>query len=299
MPSFDPNTYTSAFSTLANTSEGFDRVAFQTTVAQWVLLGTGLPVGKVYWSSQSDAPRPTEPAVAMKLMSENDASLPWQDSQTNYLTFTDIVVSSITGSVFTTGTAHGLQTGDGPVNYVATTYPGGLAASTSYWVVVLSPTTFSLAAGFQAAMMRAPVTITITSVGTGTQTLVATGVTLRAGQEVVYYSRSNDRLILTLECFAVNGVSQDAAMNYLRRLISRSALPSMQAILSNGNVGLNQFDRVRFVKGVRDAVILEPRASLDVRLNVASEASEFGSTIDLVQLTNQLTGLETDIDGDV
>lgn len=280
---------------MAFVEDGFDRAALETAVAQWVLLGSDLPVGKVYWAEQADAARPAEPAIAIRLTSENDSSMPWVDHVTNYLAFPDLLIASRSGSTVTVPT-HALNTGTGPVQIVTTgTPPAPLVAGTNYWVIVPSATTLQFATTFQNAM--AGVFITLSSSGTGNNTIVHQPTTLLQGSEMVFVARSEDRLILTLECYATNGVSQASAMNFLRKIISRSQLPSMMAILRAANLGLTQFDRVRFVKGMRDAVILEPRAYLEVRLCSSSEASETSNIIETAQMHNLLTGVETDVDG--
>ena len=275
--------------------DGYVRADLETTIAQWVLACSGLPVGKVYWAEQTDAARPAEPAIAMRMISENDSSMPWVDTNENIFVFADLLIASRSGNTVTVP-ANTLNTGTGPVQIVSSgTPPGGLAVATNYWVIVLSPTTLQFATSFANAMAGTPVTLTTN--GTGNNTVVAQPKTLRQGEEILHTSRSEDRIILNLECFAINGVSQDAAMTYLRRLIARAKLPTPLAILQAGHVGLTQFDRVRFVKGIRDAVLFEPRAYLEVRLTSPSEATEASNIIETAQMTNQLTGIVTNVDG--
>ncbi len=71
-----------------------------------------------------------------------------------------------------TANAHGLLTGDGPINVSNSggALPAGLTAATDYWIIRLSANTFQLATTFARALAGTPV-VAITTDGTGTQTL--------------------------------------------------------------------------------------------------------------------------------
>ncbi len=71
-----------------------------------------------------------------------------------------------------TDAAHGLFTGDGPVQLTTSgTIPAGLALLTNYWVVVVDTNTIQLATSFANAMAATPVIVSFTGNGTGTLTL--------------------------------------------------------------------------------------------------------------------------------
>jgi hypothetical protein len=77
-----------------------------------------------------------------------------------------------------TATAHGLQTGDGPIRVSSTTtLPAGLSAGTDYWVIKVTADTFKLATSL--ANAYAGTNLTITDNGTGTHTLSDTTSTQR------------------------------------------------------------------------------------------------------------------------
>lgn len=79
---------------------------------------------------------------------------------------TDVTVAADT----ITETAHGMETGDGPVRVSSsTTLPAGLAAATDYWVIRVDANTFKLATSRANAL--AGTAIDLTSQGTGTHTL--------------------------------------------------------------------------------------------------------------------------------
>jgi fluoride ion exporter CrcB/FEX len=91
----------------------------------------------------------------------------------------DIVFTAANATDTLTAVAHGLQTGDGPVQVANTGggLPAGLAAATNYWVIRLTADTFKLATSFANAIAGTP--INITTDGTGTQTLSDTVATKR------------------------------------------------------------------------------------------------------------------------
>ena len=79
--------------------------------------------------------------------------------------------ASISGNVFTS-TAHGLSTGLVGQMTTSGTLPSGLAVSTNYYVIVLTPNTFELASSLSNALAGTP--ITLGSAGTGNQTFTPT-----------------------------------------------------------------------------------------------------------------------------
>lgn len=87
------------------------------------------------------------------------------------LTVADFTFTATNATETFTKVAHGLNTGDGPVQVSNSggALPAGLAALTDYWVIKLTDDTFQLATSFQNAMAGTP--LGITTDGTGTQTL--------------------------------------------------------------------------------------------------------------------------------
>lgn len=96
-----------------------------------------------------------------------------------YLAVADTVFTAAAATDILTASTHGLLTGDGPVRVAngGGALPGGLAASTDYWVIKIDADTFYLATSLANAL--AGTRINITSDGTGTQTLSDTASTLR------------------------------------------------------------------------------------------------------------------------
>ena len=102
--------------------------------------------------------------------------------------FADFVFTADAGTDLATKTAHGLETGFGPIRVSNSggALPTGLVAGTDYWIINISANTFKFAASYANAIAGTP--IDLTTNGTGTQTLhtADNGV----GQELeVYFSR--------------------------------------------------------------------------------------------------------------
>jgi hypothetical protein len=77
-----------------------------------------------------------------------------------------------------TATAHGLESGDGPLRLTtADTLPAGLSLATDYWVIKIDANTFKFAASRANAL--AGTAVDITDTGTGTHTLSDTADTER------------------------------------------------------------------------------------------------------------------------
>lgn len=273
---------------------GVDWVTVQRAIRAWVAGGTQLPIGSVYWGGQ-DAPRVAEPAVEMCLFDYKPLTEPWLDRDSNPLvvpTKTVTAVDTSTGSL--TIPTHRLVTGDGPLRFATTgTLPAGLPTGDA-WVVVVDADHLKVTDDFRKTGGNFPgnpvTTLAITTVGTGVLSLAGYGATRRAGQEINYAARSNGRLTLELNCHTSPAVGLDAAISVLQGVPARRMLPSQQTILSAANVGVQEIERVRYVRGVRNSVMFEPRANLLVYLSVPSEVVEPGSVIRYATGTNLVTG---------
>jgi len=101
------------------------------------------------------------------------------------LNFTDFPYTGDSTTDQLTRTAHGLETGDGPVRTSNSggALPAGLATATDYYVVKLDADHFRLATSRASAI--AGVAVDITSNGTGTQTLQRQAGTTRVSDATV------------------------------------------------------------------------------------------------------------------
>lgn len=275
-----------------STPGGIDWVVKQAAMSDWVVTGTGLPGARVLWAGQ-DMPRTIGPGITMRLGPLSTVGAMWLDTEDNPLVVA-LTVTASSGTELLTSVAHGLTTGDGPVRVSSTgTVPGGLAVDTDYWVVRASADTFKLSASFietgGGGIGNPVTTIDLTSNGTGTISVASTADTLRAGEEIVQLARGEVRVTLTLTCHAGVAVGTDMAVAILNRLVARQMFESQTSILNDANVSVVNVGKVHPVNGIKDGVMFEPRARMDVVLSMASEDSEFNTIIqhaDVTDLTN-------------
>lgn len=286
-------------------SGGIDIVAIQQALQQYVVLATGLPSDHVYWGRQVKQPRPTQPAIEMKLHVFDDVAIPWVDVTPKPLVVGPFTVAGVAVSPTSqlNVPAHGLSSGDGPFQFSSSgTLPAPLAASTNYWVIAADADHLQVCAKFTDTGGGDPgntkTPIALTSTGSGVITMSATADTVHAGHEIQYLARGPVKLCLALTCFAVSGVGTGSAEFLLRRIGARRALPSQNAILQAANLGLNSIERVHAVHGVQDAVRFEPRATVEIYFNTGSEESEDGTIIESADVTDQVTGQVSHISGD-
>lgn len=276
---------------------GVDWVAVQKTLQNWVVAATGLDPQKVIWQQQDSAPRPAAPAVVLKISNINETGRAWVDTEDNPLTFATLTVTAVDASANTlTVPAHGLLTGDGPVQLASSgSLPAPLLADTDYWVIVVDANTLRVAASYSdtgggqgAGNPTTP--IDLTGAGSGTITISATADTVRAGEELVAIARSLLNVTLEMHCHTGPGVGMDTATSILQRVRSRRMLPSQMDRLINPasgpRIGIISADRVRAVLGTKDAVLFEPRAYAEFRLSIPSEEGEAQTIIQSVEVTD-------------
>lgn len=271
---------------------GVDWVSVQQTLWQWVVNGSGLDVSKVVWAQQ-DAPRPTAPAIVLRIANIAETGDSWTDWEPNPLTFTPVVSSSMSGvNTFAFGAAHGLSTGDGPVQLTGT-LPPELATGTDYWVIAPSPTTLQFAAtyvntgGGDSSNPVTPISVAVTSVAV---TVSGTGDTVHAGAELIAIARVYLRVTLELHCHSADGVGLNMAQALLQRVRSRRDLPSQSELLLSNHIGVARVEHVRAIQGIRDAMLFEPRAYLEIQLCIPSEESQAITLIESVDVTDLITG---------
>ena len=100
------------------------------------------------------------------------------------LTFNNFTFTANAATDQLTAAAHGLSTGDGPVQVSSFgSFAGGLVAFTNYWVIVVDANTLKLATSFANAL--AGTAIDITSNGSGTQVVSQMPTTTRATDATV------------------------------------------------------------------------------------------------------------------
>lgn len=279
-----------------------DFVVVQRAIRLWVTTGSGLPIASVYWGQQ-DSARVAEPAIEMRILASHTLGQAWRDNEANPAVTVPFAVTAFSGVANTlTSVLHGHSTGDGPFQISATiALPPGLLPFTNYWLVRVDADTFRFAASYvktggpdiAGAPSGEPVTtVTLgTLVGpSGSVTVVGTAATLHAGQEFRQVSRAIERLTLTLECHTTAAVGMQSAVALLSKVKARQRLPSQLAILAGAHLGLIDVQRVRAIHGVRNAVMFEPRAIMEVLLSLPTEEFEYIQVIERVAVRDLVTG---------
>lgn len=108
------------------------------------------------------------------------------------LTFADFTFTGEADDDTATATAHGLQTGDGPVRVSNSggALPTGLAAGTDYYIIRTGANTFKFAASRPLAL--AGTAIDLTGDGTGTQTMSDTATSKRLVTLATHFDTDSD-----------------------------------------------------------------------------------------------------------
>ena len=267
------------------------------TLHAWAVAGSEIAAGRVLITNRRNAagdPPPPRPAgtsawISILVMTDDESGgRDWTTAVANPLAFADKTIVSVDAAANTlTLTAHGLVSGDGPVQLTgqASTVPGGLAVATDYWIIVASANAVKLAATFLDAINATPVPIDITSAGTGTHGIASTADTRRAGAEITVTTQGVRSGTLSLQCY---GGTDPGGV--LKRLKASTALPSQIARLSAGGVGVGSIDGVRDVTAPLQPGTQEPRAVMNVRFHAAAlQLSETGGVIRTVDPTGTVT----------
>lgn len=267
-----------------------DWTSIENALQAWIaasVASAGIPAARVIWAQQ-DGVRPVSPWVSLKLWGLKPDGIGWIDVEDSPLTFSPIVVTNIdTVANNITAPAHGLNTGDGPVQVQSSgNIPGGLAALTDYWAIAIDVNTLRLATSFSDAI--ASVAVAVTDPGTGVVTIVSTADTVRAGQEINHVVRRYYSATLTIQCYA--DVTQPTgplnAVALVHECQARSMLPSVRNALENAGCGVFDFGPLISNGEAINTTQFEPRAVVDARIWLTSQVSEPDTIIDNMVVTN-------------
>lgn len=278
---------------------GISWMTVENALQAWPVAGSGLPGASVIWATQN-GPRPAVPFIDLRVTIFQQVGVDWLEYADKPLSFSPLTVTAVsTGAGTLTIPNHGRGNGDGPIQLTSSgSLPGGVAAATNYWLIVVDANTVQLSPTFLGTW---PTTtpLTLTSAGSGTIQVVSvvgatpSTTTHQAGQELVQRSRGARRGRLTIQAFAVTPtgpVSMNPAALLLDGVIS--ALPSQAAALRAAGVGVLSFGPVRSADGVISSTIFEPRAILEVNFNLASEVDATDTWIDRAVVTPTLDGVQ-------
>lgn len=264
-------------------------MTWQAAVRQWVSTGSGLALARVLWADQG-GPRPSSadgPWISLRELAESSGGSDWLVTEVAPLDFADLAIASVSAAANTlTVTAHGLQTGDGPVQLETTgTLPGGLAGDTDYWAIRVDASTLKLAATFLGAV-DVPAPLDLSDVGAGTHSIVATDDTRRAGAEITRTVGGTRTATVSIQCFGGASVDANGAAACLKRTIAALQLPTVRAALRAANVGVANalIEPVQNVSAVHQVAGFEPRAVMTAQINVPIvDASETSTVIETVE----------------
>lgn len=257
----------------------------------WVVTGSGLASSKVFWAGQR-VPRPTPPYITIRVTGVVQIGQDWKTVTEVPLVFADLAATFTDATDTVNVTAHGLQTGDGPVRLTTTgALPSGLAVATDYWVIRAGADTLQLATTFLNARNLVP--LAFGTGETGTHALVDTSSTRRAGAEISHNVQGARELVLSLQCFDGGATGAGSPMGLLEKVKTAHKLPSVHAGLRTAGVGVARFGNVASVDGSVGSALFEPRAFLEVRAFVSSEVSEITTYIQRAQVTMDPPGTGT------
>lgn len=257
-------------------------------IQDFVVSTSGLDDAHVLW--EDGKPRPSGTYI---VLSETDDSSPANDEAAqghNPLVLADDTIEAVdTVANQLTLTGHAYVRGDGPVQLTTTgVLPAPLAVSTDYWIIVDTANKIRLSTTRHNALVSTA--IDITDAGSGVNKIVDTASTRRVGAEIKSIVRGPRRTEIQLQCFSTtpNGVA--AARAILKKVVSRSQLPTPLALLDTAGIGLAGFESVQTVGAVTNFIVFEPRATTTMTIYTASEETETGTNIVQAEVTRNITG---------
>ena len=110
------------------------------------------------------------------------------------------------------------------------------------------------------------------------------------GAEIEFKARGVRELELTVQCFGGSHRGATSGLGYLEAMIAKSRLPSHRDLLDAAGWTPASFEPTVDISGVIGGSVFEPRARFVCRGFAASEVSETGTYIEIVEITNLTTG---------
>lgn len=106
----------------------------------------------------------------------------------------------------------------------------------------------------------------------------------RVGTQIVHHSRGTRHPTLEVTCVAGGRYGSSRAQMILARFTAALELPSVQAALRAGAVGVGTFGPVRVVEGRRSG-LFDPRAIVEIDLHIGVDVSEVGAEFRTAEVT--------------
>lgn len=255
---------------------------FEDAIHTWVTGGSLLDERKIIWAYQGGV-RPEGPYIELTVASTRGVGQDWTKHRPVALSFADLTVTADPITDRLTHVAHGLATGDGPLQLTTTgVTPGNSAVVTNYWAIRDSADTLRIAETFYQAMTGDA--LDLGDAGTGTLKVVSTANTVRHGRELEKVVQGHRVATLNLQCFGLEQRGQDPAINPMPILEDvMSSLPLYYYSLDQAGVGVGNVDPVNLAGGTRNSM-LEPRATSSVELHLAAELVAYETYIEYMQM---------------
>lgn len=286
---------------MALRTEPVDWGTIEDAIHDWVTGASGIPATRVIWAQQGGN-RPDNTWIALNINTVSEVGVDWTEFGNYVWTFANQAVTVVNvGASSLTIPAHPFITGDGPVRLQnAGVVPGGLAVGVNYWVVVLDVNTIRLASSFQNSIFpfdaSAPVTIALSSAGTGTNSVIATATTDRVGQGVIAYTRATWLVSMSIQCFASVAEGALDPVSILAKVMLRARTSPTITALDKAGIGINDFTPVKSIGSAVSMTVFEPRAVMDFKFFLAAQVENYGDYIARVKVTNGNNGRVTTLD---
>lgn len=114
------------------------------------------------------------------------------------------------------------------------------------------------------------------------------------GEEVTHTVRGAREIAVEMQCFEGIGTSTaDTPADYLERALLAARLPSRVAAFAVAGIGLGKVGPVLAMDGDLGFSVFEPRAVVEVRFHATSEVTELGTSIETVEVTNEIHAPDT------
>lgn len=268
-----------------------DGAAVRDAIWGWTKRATGLADGSILFAEQVEARTIVPPEglwISIRVQGLTEQGGASTRATRNDDAFTAITVDPVTDQAH--AVAHGFTTGDGPFLVDAVTaQPGGLPLLTQVYLVRVDADHFRFATSYANAIAGTPVTIDVTSAGTGAVTIVP------CLADVLYTTSGAWTGAVEWRAF---GGDLGEAMDVLQKVAGRRRAAATRAELRAANVGVGRLTSVVGRDGyVGAARTFEPRAELGATLHLCNTDAETGTRIQRVRVENQLDGETRTITG--
>lgn len=286
-------------------------LAIQQAIVNWVVQGGGsdIPAGNVFWEGYG-RPRAAGSYVSLRIKTSQPIGHDWSTTAANILVLPTQTVQVVTPAAgLLRIPSHPFNNGDGPVQVSSTgTLPGGLAALTDYWVIVVDANTIQLATSYVHTGGQQPLgagnpqtPLTFSNAGSGTITVNTTPNSNPAGQELQLTAQGFRMVTMGLKCVARAPAGADptapAPSGFDAVRIMHNVAAALQLniyALDAAGAGFSDLGQAFSQSGIQSLEtkrgdILEPMSTWDVIFYVASVFTGYVTVVEQVSGNIKLT----------